>query len=266
MEPQNQPNIKKPGLPEAIHPEIGNGIFWENNPHQKGLASVDPSSFLDQYLLEEDERASILQKWGEQNKPQEPEPEGDQLKEMPEIESGPALETPKKRDRKIVATPKPKSPIPDWLEEEKMGIEEEGLSVPEAKAEIPEPEKSQESPTEPISVEGKRVRKAVKRAQKENKRSAREPLEAKTHPLESSLSPFTRWLKSLKGSEYVHPYEDDYGLEQMAAGNKDGISETLANLLASQGFKDRAIDMYRLLMAKYPEKSSFFAAKIEALK
>ena len=62
--------------------------------------------------------------------------------------------------------------------------------------------------------------------------------------------------------EYVHPYEDDYALAQ----HREGISETLADLLAAQGYREQAMDMYSELMARYPEKSSFFAAKIEALK
>ncbi len=43
------------------------------------------------------------------------------------------------------------------------------------------------------------------------------------------------------------------------------ISETLARLYAQQGHRDRAIEMYRRLIALYPEKSAFFAAQIEAL-
>lgn len=44
------------------------------------------------------------------------------------------------------------------------------------------------------------------------------------------------------------------------------ISETLAKLLAIQGKKDKAIKMYRQLSLKYPEKNTYFAAKIEQLK
>lgn len=81
-----------------------------------------------------------------------------------------------------------------------------------------------------------------------------------------ALSPFTNWLKRLKGSEYVHPYDDDFALEQLSGPGKGQISETLADLLASQGYKERAIEMYEALMSEFPEKSSFFAAKIKALK
>jgi hypothetical protein len=45
----------------------------------------------------------------------------------------------------------------------------------------------------------------------------------------------------------------------------DIFSETLADLLASQGHYKQAIHMYEKMRLIYPEKSRFFAAKIEAL-
>ncbi|MCB0598190.1 MAG: hypothetical protein H6557_02110 [Lewinellaceae bacterium] len=48
--------------------------------------------------------------------------------------------------------------------------------------------------------------------------------------------------------------------------NKEILSETLAELLASQGEYQRAIEMYRALMLVFPKKSDYFAVKIENLK
>lgn len=48
--------------------------------------------------------------------------------------------------------------------------------------------------------------------------------------------------------------------------NKEILSETLAELLASQGKNSRAIEMYKALMLVFPQKSDFFAEKIENLK
>mgnify|MGYP000628045526 CR=1 FL=1 len=53
--------------------------------------------------------------------------------------------------------------------------------------------------------------------------------------------------------------------QKSVSENPAVISETLARLYAQQGYRDRAIEMYRRLMALYPEKSAFFAAQIEAL-
>lgn len=48
--------------------------------------------------------------------------------------------------------------------------------------------------------------------------------------------------------------------------SQDLASETLAELLVLQQQYDRAIKMYNQLILKFPEKSSYFAAKIEKLK
>jgi hypothetical protein len=44
------------------------------------------------------------------------------------------------------------------------------------------------------------------------------------------------------------------------------VSETLARLLARQGHKEEAIEMYQKLIVKYPEKGATFAAALEKLK
>ena len=48
--------------------------------------------------------------------------------------------------------------------------------------------------------------------------------------------------------------------------NDDLISETLADLLAFQGNNNKAIEMYMRLSLQIPEKSDYFAAKIEKLR
>ncbi|MCP4439037.1 MAG: hypothetical protein GY810_08860 [Aureispira sp.] len=57
----------------------------------------------------------------------------------------------------------------------------------------------------------------------------------------------------------------DYMAKESVTENEEVISETLANLLALQGKKDKAIKMYNALSLKFPEKSRFFAEKIEEL-
>jgi hypothetical protein len=47
--------------------------------------------------------------------------------------------------------------------------------------------------------------------------------------------------------------------------NKEIITETLAQLFEIQGKREKAIKIYEQLSLKYPEKSRYFAAKIEAI-
>ncbi len=54
--------------------------------------------------------------------------------------------------------------------------------------------------------------------------------------------------------------------ERSVTENKDVISETLARLLAKQGYREKAIVMYERLRLAFPEKSAYFAAEIEKLK
>lgn len=114
---------------------------------------------------------------------------------------------------------------------------------------------------------GKRVRKAAESVRKRRSPDDHPPPQKQSRDMRpEGLSPFVTWLKSLSGSEYVHPYEEE-GLSDILDGRHQEVaSETLADLLAAQGYVDRAVAMYEALMYKIPEKSSFFAAKIKALK
>ena len=267
MEEKDQHQSQKGKLPEAIHPEIGNGTAWETDPHFLNLRKVDPLADLDHKLFDEAQRDEIISQWNSNLAPlpiSESHTEG-QEEELPEhIEE----ETRNKvrKERKILASARDKGQKPDWFEsiEDELVLKDDPNKPVDADTDFLSESRQEE--TKPVP-EGKRVLKAVKKAQKKQKTLKKEARKQQMEQVDGSgLSPFTKWLKSLRGSEYVHPYEDDYALAGLSGPNKEGISETFADLLALQGFKDRAADMYRLLMAKYPEKSSFFAAKIEALK
>jgi tetratricopeptide (TPR) repeat protein len=54
--------------------------------------------------------------------------------------------------------------------------------------------------------------------------------------------------------------------ENSASFKDDIISENLALIFLKQGKKEKAIDIYRKLIWKYPDKKAYFVARIEALK
>ena len=260
MEEPKSKHKPVPGIAEALNPEIGNGAALENDKHAFILRLPDLSVQLNEYLkpskeeLEEISNQEIASEEAisdqtpgiEDFTAQKTETPDDIHLSQPEAEDIPdqVIENPSgKRSKKQNSGKAGKA-----LESDLTGTDEPSPSTEEGK------------PTKA----GKLVRKVAKSAKKqaERQKAQETPIIERPQPL---LSPFTSWLKNLTGSDYVHPYEDDFAIEQAAGSAKEGISETFADLLAAQGYKDQAREMYLKLMEKYPEKSGFFAAKIEAL-
>jgi hypothetical protein len=90
------------------------------------------------------------------------------------------------------------------------------------------------------------------------------------------ISPFAQWLISFKVDDLDKRLkkeakkEKKRQLEENArksvTRSSSTISEPLAEILRTQGHFEDAKKMYGQLMQKFPEKSSYFAAKIEELK
>ncbi len=59
-----------------------------------------------------------------------------------------------------------------------------------------------------------------------------------------------------------HPDADLSSSERVDDG---AVSETLAEIYVAQGLKERAVELYRKLCLKYPEKSVYFASRIASL-
>lgn len=79
---------------------------------------------------------------------------------------------------------------------------------------------------------------------------------------------FKEWMKSLRktvNEPIVEPETVEELVEHSLDEDDDLMSEALAELLASQGNKERAIEMYEDLIIKFPEKKTFFALKIKDL-
>ncbi len=89
---------------------------------------------------------------------------------------------------------------------------------------------------------------------------------------QKDLDPYTLWINTIDDTRLTKVKKDK---KKKKKGKKYGesqevsdeiISEQLADLLASQGHFMQSIDMYERLSLKNPEKSSFFADKIESIK
>jgi len=232
MKEPGKKNWIKPGLEEALHAEIGNGAVWTPDDHNFSLSTPDPLKALDEQCIDDASRQKTLDDWNAQFSVEE------------KVESV--------SDKKPVELKLQTESSPGFEDDEEI------FSPVESKKERKKKEKA-------ALKFGKRIKKVAEKVKKDQNESRVGKTSTLPGGEESNLSPFTHWLKGLKGSEYVHPYHDDYGLGQGQGGSGEVISETYADLLAAQGYKDQAIAMYTQLIEKFPEKSRFFAAKIKAL-
>ena len=60
--------------------------------------------------------------------------------------------------------------------------------------------------------------------------------------------------------------QNEVDLSESLKDSQEAATETLADIYAVQGHKDKAIEIYEQLILKYPEKHIYFAAQIERLK
>jgi hypothetical protein len=92
--------------------------------------------------------------------------------------------------------------------------------------------------------------------------------------LGSQVRKFTDWLKQMKN---VKPGNDDLepdpevdhmiqGIAKTSNETKEIVTQTMAEVLVKQGKTDKAIQLYIKLSFLNPDKSAYFAAKIEQLK
>lgn len=134
---------------------------------------------------------------------------------------------------------------------------DQNASIPEAEA-----EKSIHQETEGSVVKHGQVKKKKKK----DKFRLREY---------AGISPFSLWLLSFQEDDLEKKLRKEAkaakkrALEESARKSVtptvEIVSEPLADILASQGHLDAAKKMYAQLMQKYPEKSSYFASKIEQI-
>jgi len=94
-----------------------------------------------------------------------------------------------------------------------------------------------------------------------------------TDSLGRQLKSFTDWLKVMrrlpqKEREIIPDRVAEQTIQNIAAHSIEGkevVTETMAEVLAKQGMRERARIVYEKLSLLNPEKSAYFAAKIEQL-
>jgi len=94
-----------------------------------------------------------------------------------------------------------------------------------------------------------------------------------TDALGRQLKSFTEWLRTMrrlpqKDREIIPDRVAEQAVQDYAAHSIEGkepVTETMAEVLAKQGMPDRARVVYEKLSLLNPDKSAYFAAKIEQL-
>jgi hypothetical protein len=91
--------------------------------------------------------------------------------------------------------------------------------------------------------------------------------------LGKQVKSFTQWLRSMK-KIYVEEQKELGAIEEKEVQSiaiesnqqTEVVTETMAEVLAKQGKKAQALDLYRKLSLLHPEKSVYFASRIDELK
>lgn len=99
-----------------------------------------------------------------------------------------------------------------------------------------------------------------------------EQIENDKKPTMEQLRSFTGWLRTMKRST-TYSTDPDSGKEKIIPDadeekydDQEAVTETMAEVRASMGHYDKAIVIYEKLSLSNPEKSAYFAQKIEGLK
>jgi hypothetical protein len=193
----------------------------------------------------------------EQVELEEKAPETYQEEPAPEIDTNheisvPEVETPEEIPEEVPA------PVVETHQEEPVPE----VSVPEIPA--PEEEKPAAPVFEPYYTVDYFASQGIRLVLEENP----------SDKLGKQLKSFTDWLKVMrrlpqKTREIVPDIAAERQVQAIAAHSIEGrevVTEAMAEVLAKQGMREKATEMYRKLSLLEPEKSAYFATRIEQLK
>jgi hypothetical protein len=87
---------------------------------------------------------------------------------------------------------------------------------------------------------------------------------------DKQLMSFTQWLRTMKRVNYQSETKaEDPVVTQKANASlaeEDVITEAMAEVLEKQGRLEKAVEVYAKLMLLHPEKSHYFAARLNKVK
>ncbi len=155
-------------------------------------------------------------------------------------------------------------------------LSDDAESIPEQIPTLPEKDEEEDGPLVEKEVldltkNSKKKKKKHVKAKKQYRWSSQTPADYKI----KDLSSFTEWINKIDGVTLVSAKKAHKKKKKKKKKKRyeaslevkpDIASEQLADLLINQGHYADAIAMYEQLSLKNPEKSGFFAAKIETIK
>ena len=118
------------------------------------------------------------------------------------------------------------------------------------------------------------IKVAHKRSDWDKKMPQNEPVREETKEMIKAVDVNRRWTSAelidffLKSNHKILPNDSQYevDLSDSLQDAQEVATETLADIYATQGHKDKAIEIYEQLILKNPKKHIYFAAQIERLK
>jgi hypothetical protein len=145
-------------------------------------------------------------------------------------------EAPASEEKEVILAPMPGEAFTAWLRR----INGDTSEMEESHSKKKKKKKEKESDTEDEEEQrAKAARKLLKKTKKAEKK-AKKKRKKSEDPVESIIQESVRFTPAV-------------------------VTETYAELLVRQGYAEKAKEMYRELMLRNPEKSSYFAAKIKEL-
>lgn len=161
-------------------------------------------------------------------------------------------------DIAYIRDPSPKSSFNSWFDQFKEGKKKRKKKKGK--------KKKLDKITEKNQLKKEKGKSAKKKKKGKKKEKAENKVEQRTFELDLPLSD----AKVDKHKKKTKKKKKKGGIKSFAqksiVENESIASETLAKLLADQGSPQKAIKMYQRLSLIFPEKSTFFAERIEKLK